>query len=297
MENLYDELSKLITKDRILLNEPMYKHTTFRIGGNADIFIKIQNLEELKNVLKIAKNTTVTIIGNGSNVLVKDNGIRGIVLKLDFNEIKYNGEYIECGAGVNLEKLLNFTYENSLEGVEFVTGIPGTVGGAIRMNAGAHEKSFGEVVFETTYMDLSGNISILNNEEQKFTYRHSIFEKLPGFIVSTKIKLYNGKQEEIIKKITEYRLQRKNKQNVGYPNAGSIFKRGNNYISAELIDKSELKGYKVGNAMVSTVHAGFIVNTGGATAKDVLELIEHIRRIVYQKYNINLELEIIVLGE
>lgn len=299
MEEIYNELIKKIDKDRVLKNEPMSKHTSIKIGGPADIFVKINNLDELKYGINIAKNKQipVTIVGNGTNLLVKDNGIRGITIKLDLKDIKINDEEIEVEAGVPLPLLARKSYENSLSGLEFASGIPGTVGGAIKMNAGAYGGEFKDIVKETTYLDNKLNIKTITNEEHKFSYRYSIFNNTEDTIISTKLKLNKAKKEEIQKKMEENTKKRIEKQPIEYPNAGSTFKRKNEDIPAQIIDKCGLKGYNIGDAYVSEKHAGFIINKGKATAEDVLKLIEYIKKVAKEKFKVELELEIKVLGE
>ena len=299
MEEIYNQLIKCLSKDRVLRNEPMCKHTSFKIGGPADIFVAVNTIEELKNTLNIAQTNKilVTCIGNGTNLLVKDKGIRGITIKLNFKNIKINGEEIEVGSGMQLPILAKTAYENSLSGLEFASGIPGTVGGAVKMNAGAYGGEFKDIVIETTYLDSEQNLKNIQNKEHKFSYRYSIYDETNDIIISTKLKLKKENQEIIKRKMEENSLKRKEKQPINFPNAGSVFKRKNEYIPAEIIDKCGLKGYNIGNAYVSKLHAGFIINKGNATAQDVLNLIEHIKNVVKEKYYINLELEIKVIGE
>lgn len=299
MEKIYNELIKYLSKDRVLKNEPMCKHTSFKIGGPADIFVKVNTIEELKNTLNIAKTNKipVTCIGNGTNLLVKDKGIRGITIKLDFKDINVNGEEIEVGSGMQLPILAKTAYSNSLTGLEFASGIPGTVGGAVKMNAGAYGGEFKDIVVETTYLNSEQNLKKIQNKEHKFNYRYSIFDETNDIIISTKLKLKKGNKEFIKSKMEEFSLKRKEKQPINFPNAGSVFKRKNEYIPAEIIDKCGLKGYNIGDAYISKLHAGFIINKGNATAQDILNLIEHIKNVVKEKYYINLELEIKVIGE
>jgi len=299
MEGIYNEIIKNIPEERVLKDEPMSKHTSLKIGGSADIFIKISNVEELKYIINLTKNkaTPLTIIGNGTNLLVKDKGIRGITVKLDLCNINIKDEIIEVEAGAKLPILARKAYENSLSGLEFASGIPGTVGGAVKMNAGAYGGEFKDIVIETTYLDRDLNIKTISNKEQKFSYRYSIFDETNDIILSTKLRLNKDKQENIKKKMEENALKRKEKQPIEFPNAGSIFKRKNEYIPAQIIDKCGLKGYNIEDAYVSEMHAGFIVNKGKATAEDVIKLIEHIKKTVKEKYEIELELEIKIIGE
>lgn len=301
MANVYNDLLTKINKEQIYLNEPMKKHTTFKIGGPADIFVKVKTIQELKYVIDVAKkeNAPVTVIGNGSNILVKDGGIRGIVVKPEFKEIEFiDEETIRVGAGVLLSKIANVAYEHELTGLEFAEGIPGTMGGAVRMNAGAYGKEIKSVIYSTTYIDKNSEVKIANKLEHEFDYRKSRFAKNKDeIIVESIIKLEKGNKAEIKQKMDDDKKSRKLKQPLQYPNAGSVFKRGNDYITSMLIDKCGLKGYNVGDAYVSDLHAGFIINKQNATAKEVLELIEYIKKKVYKEFNKKIELEIEVLGE
>ncbi len=299
MKDIYRKLEEIIDKNRIFQNEMMKKHTSFKIGGPADFFVIIESVEELKAVLKLAKelDIPVTCIGNGSNLLVKDNGIRGLTIKLDFKDLTINEDEIEAGAGVPIPVLARKAYENGLSGLEFASGIPGTLGGAIKINAGAYGGEFKDVVDFTTYLDNNLQVHTVSNEDQNFSYRNSRFNNTDDIIISAKMKLKKENKDIIKAKMDELSAKRKDKQPINFPNAGSVFKRKNEYIAAEVIDKCGLKGYNIGDAYISDLHAGFIINKGNATAQDVIQLIEHIKNTVHEKYNINLELEIKVIGE
>lgn len=301
---IVQNLTKVLKSAKIIQDEPMTKRTTFRIGGTADVFVRAKEVEDVKNVLLFAKNNQipVTIIGNGSNVLVRDKGIRGIVLYADLDQISFekieDGMLITVGAGYMMSGLSITCMEKSLTGLEFAFGIPGSIGGAVRMNAGAHGGQMQDIVVSTTYMDFDGNIKTLTNQEQEFDYRESIFSKHHiGVILETKLKLPYGNQEEIKSKMKEYTTYRKEKQPISYPSAGSTFKRGDGFITAKLIDECGLKGYKIGGAKISDLHAGFIINEKEATAKDVLELVQYTKQKVYEKFGKEIELEIEVVGE
>lgn len=299
MDKIYEMLLRIVPQEQILRDEPMKLHTSFKVGGNAEFFVKAKNKNELKEILKLTKeeNIPLFIIGNGSNLLVSDEGIKGIILKLDFDDYEIEDNIITVQAGMAVARLSRKALENNLSGLEFLCGIPGTVGGAIRMNAGAYGSEMKDVVIETTYMDESGEIYTIKNEEHEFEYRKSIFSKKKWIVLETKIKLEKSTNEEIIAKMNEFTKSRIEKQPTNYPSAGSTFKRGNGFITAKLIDDAGLKGYKIGGAMVSEKHAGFIVNTGNATAKDILQLIDIIKDTVYKKFNVEIELEILVIGD
>lgn len=302
IEILVNDIKKEIDENDILLNEPMNKHTTFKIGGNADIFIKANSIEKIQYILKLVNKYKIQlfIIGNGSNILVKDEGIRGIVLKIDLNNIDIldinNKCKVTVGAGVKLTQLSQILLKKSIEGFEFASGIPGTIGGAIKMNAGAYGKEMKDIVYETTYLTYNGEIITISNNEHDFEYRNSRFSKEKDIILQTTFVLNYGKAEDIKLKMQEYSNQRKEKQPLGVPNAGSTFKRGSDFITSKLIDECGLKGYKIGGAEVSKIHAGFIVNTNNATADDVIKLINYVKEKVYDKFKKDIQLEIEIIG-
>ena len=311
-------LTEEISTTQIFIDEPMKKHTSFKIGGDADVFIKVRKMEELKYAIDVAlkNNINITIVGNGTNLLVKDKGIRGFVIKLEFNHVKMEKineeEYlVRVGSGVKLSGLAQILLQEELTGFEFASGIPGTIGGAVRMNAGAYGGEMKDIVLQTKCLNLEEyknkvitsdvdkkiTIETLDNTQQQFTYRNSIFNNKKYIILETVLKLHKGNKEEIQAKMDEYLASRKEKQPIGIPNAGSTFKRGEDFITAKLIDECGLKGYSVGDAEVSTKHAGFIVNKGEATANDVLKLTKYVQKTVYEKTGKKIELEIEILGE
>lgn len=295
---ILEEIQKIVSKDKIFTNEPMSKHTSFKIGGPAEIFVKINNVEELKLIIKISKQAEVpiTVVGNGSNLLVSDDGIRGIVLKIEFDKIgiEESGK-LKVGSGVKLAFLAQKCLKEKLEGFEFASGIPGTIGGAIRMNAGAHGSEMKDIVKKITCMTRDGKIQVISNEEAKFEYRNSIFSQNDYIILEAEIQLRKGNPEEIRSKMDEYATYRKEKQPIEYPSAGSTFKRGNDFITAKLIDECGLKGYQIGGAQVSEKHAGFIINKGNATAEDVKQLMKYVEEQVYNKFGKKIEAEIEII--
>lgn len=290
-------------ENKIIFDEPMKKYTSFKIGGTADEFIKVKDEQELKEALKYAKNKNlkITIIGNGSNLLVLDKGIRGIVIKIDIQklEIEKKEKYAEITVGSGYKtmalgiKLMN----EGISGFEELSGIPGTIGGAIFMNAGAYGKEIKDINISTICMDYDGKIFELSNKEQEFEYRSSIFNKKDYIILETKLKLEYGKKEAIKKKMDEYLSSRKEKQPIEYPSAGSTFKRQEGVITAKLIDECGLKGFQIGGAKVSEKHVGFIINYNNAKAKDVIDLIKYVKEKVYEKYGIKIKEEIRIVGE
>ena len=303
-EEIYNYCVSNLNIKNIKINEPMSKHTSFKIGGNADIFINIENEAELKSILGFsrAEKIELTIIGNGSNLLVKDNGIRGIVAKIAFKNFKIEKSpkqaRVVAEAGVPLGLLAQKLAEEGVSGFEFAAAIPGTIGGAVRMNAGAYGGEFKDIVVKTKCMDEFGNIKVLSNEEQKFSYRKSIFQEKKLIVLETELALnVEADSAEIKRKMNKNFESRKEKQPLNFPSAGSTFKRGEDFITAKLIDECGLKGYSIGGAQISEKHAGFVVNTGNATAQDVLELCEYVKKKVYEKFEKKIELEIEILGE
>ena len=299
MQEIYEKLlNEGINKENILLNEAMNKHTSFKTGGNADIFIKAYLLEEIKSVLKVSKenNIPLFILGNGTNILVKDEGYKGIVLQIKLENINIDRTNVTVQSGVKNAILSKKLLDEELTGFEFASGIPGTIGGAIKMNAGAYGSEMKDIVKEVTYLDYDGNINTINNLECEFSYRHSKFFNEKAIILEVKLKLEKGDKNEIGEKINEFSRQRKEKQPIEYPNAGSTFKRGENYITAKLIDECGLKGYIIGGAEVSEKHAGFIINKNNATSKDILDLIEYVKKVVKEKTGEDIKLEIEIIG-
>lgn len=304
MINIYEKLQEGgIDKKNIFKDEEMSKHTSFKVGGKADYFIKITSIDELKFILSFSSKNKipVTVVGNGTNLLVTEKGIRGIVIKLELKEFKIEKNkdevLITVESGFALSKLANLAIKEDIEGLEFLAGIPGTVGGALRMNAGAHGKEMKDIVLKSKYMTRDGKIKTMSLDKHEFEYRNSVFSKLDVIILETTIKAKRGNKEEIKQKIEEYMHKRTETQPLEYPNAGSTFKRKEGIITAKVIDECGLKGYSVGDAEVSTKHAGFVINKGKATADDILKLVDDIKKVVKEKRNIDIELEVLILGE
>ena len=297
-----NELEKMISKENIKYNEPMSKHTSFKTGGNADIYIIAKTEDEVKKVIKFSKekNIPLHIMGNGTNLLVQDSGLRGIMLKieiqnLNIDEISESEVIVTAGAGIKIMGLAQILKQKGITGFEELAGIPGTIGGANRMNAGAHGKEMKDIIIETKCIDENGKIFVFENKEQNLVYRSSIFKNNKYIILETKLKLSKGNIEDIEQKMTQYLIQRKEKQPLEYPSAGSTFKRGNGFITSKLIDECGLKGYSIGGAQISEKHAGFIINKGDATSKDILDLIEYTKKKVYEKFKVVIEEEIEVI--
>lgn len=283
-------------------NELMSEHTTFRIGGPADLFVVPTTVEGLAAVVSACNKEGIYcfILGNGSNVLVSDKGIRGVVVSTAacLNNIELIGAYeIKCGAGVKLSRLSDFACENSITGAEFAWGIPGTVGGAVYMNAGAYDGEMKDILVSCEYLTSDGELHTMLADEMDLSYRHSAFNENGYVIVSATVRLKAGDKGEIRAKMDDFMHRRKSKQPLEFPSAGSTFKRPVGGFAAALIDECGLKGYSVGGAEVSEKHAGFVINKGGATCFDVMRLVEHIKKEVFLKKSINLECEIRVIGE
>lgn len=283
-------------------NEPMCNHTSFKIGGPADIFVIPKNMASLFKLTQFAKENDIylTIIGAGSNLLVSDKGIRGITVKIGANlsNISVDGDIITAESGISLAKIASVALEHSLMGFEFASGIPGSLGGAVYMNAGAYGGEMKDVIISADYMDFSGNIHTLTKEELDFSYRHSFFSDKSDFIIlSSKIKLALGKKDEIRNTMFELNQRRKDKQPLSYPSAGSAFKRPVGHFAAKLIEDAGLKGYTLGGAQVSEKHSGFIINIGNATSFDVENLIGYVQKTVFEKFGVELSPEVKLIGE
>lgn len=304
-ERIMLQLQNIIPQENILEDEPMKKHTSFKIGGNAEFFVKVETLEQLQKILEFTQenNIQLTIVGNGSNLLVKDSGIRGIVAKISIQGINIDinttdGEAeITVKSGTPIGFLAQKLYQEEITGFEELSGIPGTIGGAVIMNAGAHGKEIKDIVTEITAIDYDGKIHKFSNKEAEFAYRKSMFSNGKYIIVEAKLELQKGKKEEIKEKMDTYKQYRKEKQPIEYSSAGSTFKRGEDFITAKLIDELGLKGFQVGGAQVSEKHAGFIINKENATADDVLKLTQIIKEKIYEKYGKKIELEVKIIGE
>lgn len=299
--NKYDKLEEIVGKDKIKYNEKMSKYTTMRVGGPCDCIVFPDEISKIKEVIDFCKNENITffVIGNGSNLLVKDEGIHGVVIKLGhrFGKIEIDGEYILAYAGATMPALSQLAKKNSLKGLEFACGIPGTIGGGVKMNAGAYGSQISDILYEVTYMDEKEEIKTIKNKDCSFGYRKSIFTINPNYVIlSAKFKLEKGNIDEIENKMRENSLARKTKQPLEYPNFGSVFKRPEGYFVGKLVDDAGLRGYKIGGAQVSTKHTGFIVNVDNATCKDVLDLIEYVQTTVYNKFNVKLTPEVIIIG-
>ena len=287
---------------KILTDEPMLKHSTFRVGGPCDIMFFPENEEMLAFAIRAAKkeNVPLTVIGNGSNLLVKDGGIRGltVVLGEEFSGFSIDGNTVTANAGEPLSRLARACQKASLTGLEFASGIPGTLGGAMAMNAGAYGGEMKDVCVSARCMSLEdGSVQEYTLDELELTYRNSMPLKTGKIVTSAVFRLETGNPAEILAKMEDLNARRREKQPLSYPSAGSTFKRPEGYFAGALIEGANLKGYSVGGAQVSELHAGFVINKGGATAKDILDLIAHIQTTVFEKDGVRLETEVRILGD
>lgn len=280
-------------------NEPMRNHTSFKIGGNADVLIRVKNTEELTRTLVLSKKYGVPsfVIGRGSNLLVSDGGIEGAVISLgDMDGIEADGERIICGAGASLSSVCRAACENSLTGLEFAFGIPGSVGGALYMNAGAYGGEMSYVVESAEYIDFDGNAGKIANAEMRLGYRTSVFMTCEKIITKVIFNLKKGDKKAISERMNELIERRKQKQPLEFPSAGSTFKRPEGYFAGALIEKNGLKGAKIGGAMISEKHAGFIINYDNASCNDVKQLIKKVQKTVYENDGVMLSPEVIFKG-
>jgi UDP-N-acetylmuramate dehydrogenase len=298
---LIDCLLQKLSIDQIKTNESMKMHTSFKTGGDADYFITPDNIDELKYVLECCKNKNISyyVIGNGSNLLVGDKGFRGAIIQINknMNGFTVDKEIINAYAGITLARLATIALENNLTGFEFASGIPGTLGGALCMNAGAYGGEMKQVVLDATLMDKSGDIITLDVEKLDLAYRSSIISKENWIVISCRIGLKLGNPVDIKKTMDELTLQRKTKQPLELPSAGSTFKRPEGYFASKLIMDCGLKGFSVGGAQVSDKHCGFIVNKSGATSKDIMDLIQYVQKTVKEKFEVEIEPEVKMIGD
>ena len=299
-EEIKQKFCREFGSDRVLLEEPMKRHTTFRIGGPAEVFVMPGNLEEVQRILEICRTEDLPyfILGNGSNLLVSDHGYRGVIIQLDRNlgEITVKGTEIRAAAGSLLSTIAATARKSSLTGFEFAGGIPGTLGGAVTMNAGAYGGEMKDVLKEVTVMNQDGEILTIPADKLELGYRTSIIKTAGYIVLEAVISLKEGNIEEITALGRKLSAQRIKKQPLEYPSAGSTFKRPEGYFAGKLIMDSNLRGYRVGGAQVSEKHCGFVINAGGATAEDVSILMKNVTDIVYEKFGVKLEPEVKFLG-
>ncbi|NLJ96032.1 MAG: UDP-N-acetylmuramate dehydrogenase [Clostridiales bacterium] len=302
MEDLFlDKLKNIIESDRIKLKEPMSKHTTLHIGGEADYLVYPSSIQEIKDILLLCKDSNIPyyIMGNGSNLLVSDSGYRGLIIKLgnQFADIEVKEEgLVIAQAGVLMSKLSSVIAEHELTGFEFGAGIPGTLGGAVTMNAGAYGGEIKDCILSATVIDTEGKICTLDKTALQLEYRSSIIQKQNLCLLEAKMKFYKGEKQKILDKIHELNSLRRDKQPLEKYSAGSTFKRPEGYFAGKLISDAGLKGFQIGGAAVSDKHCGFLINKDNASAKDFIKLIGEVIRIVEAKYGVRLEPEVKFLG-
>lgn len=296
-----EALQKFVPAENILYNEPLSRHTTFRVGGEADCLVKIENAGQLSDVLHYLSVVEIPffIMGNGSNLLVGDKGFKGVILQVSdkMNAIRVAGNRIYAQAGAFLSQVARTAQAHGLTGLEFAAGIPGTVGGGVVMNAGAYDGEMKMVVEEVTVLNKEGNELHLDNETMEFGYRTSAIKNQPFVVTECCFVLKAGDKDAIGEKMADFQQRRKDKQPLEYPSAGSTFKRPEGNFAGKLIMDAGLRGAKVGGAQVSEKHCGFVINTGDATAADVRKLITYIQDEVERQFSVRLETEVIFLGE
>ena len=299
-DEIVTRLINITGKDNVRINEPMKNHTTFKIGGPAQYYVTPESVTQIQEVVSLCRNMNIPlhVIGNGSNILVGDDGVDGVVLALfnTFSDYEIKDNVITAQAGMSLIKLAVIALREGLTGLEFASGIPGSVGGAVYMNAGAYDGQMKDVVTSVTVLDEAGNIRILGRDELDMGYRTSAVAKHSMIVLQVIIELKTGDKEQIKDRMNQLSELRKQKQPLEYPSAGSTFKRPEGYFAGKLIADAGLKGYSIGGAAVSEKHAGFVVNIGGATAKDVVELTDYIKKRIIEQFGVTLELEIKKIG-
>lgn len=300
-EAVIEALCGFVPEDNIHVKEPMEKHTTFRLGGPADCLVEVENAGQLARIQHYLRQIEMPfiIIGNGSNLLVGDRGYRGIVLEMGhrMSSIDIDGTCITAQAGALLSQVARRAMEHGLTGLEFASGIPGSVGGGTVMNAGAYGGEMKQVVKSVKVLDKEGNELELDNDTMEFGYRTSVIRDHPFIVTEVCFELSYGKTEEIEARMKELMIRRKAKQPLEFPSAGSTFKRPEGYFAGELIMNAGLRGFQIGGARVSDKHCGFVVNTGSAVAADVLDVIHEVQSSVKEKFNVDLEPEVVILGD
>lgn len=298
---MYNQITNIIAEERLRWQEPLSLHTSFKVGGPADVMVFPQSIGEIQQVVKTCRQERLPfiVLGLGSNVLFSDRGFRGVVIKLG-QALKgwyISGPEIMAEAGIRMAHLSKKAAANSLSGLEFAEGIPGSVGGAVVMNAGAYNGEMSQILTAVSALDSQGNLHTFKPEEMAFNYRSSVFQSGDWIVVSALMKLSPGKRDEIEAQMREFARLRREKQPLDMPSAGSTFKRPNGVYVGPLLEEMGLKGFKIGDAQVSTKHAGFIVNCGQATAQDILDLIQYIQQRALAEHNITLEPEVRIIGE
>ncbi|MEB9368315.1 UDP-N-acetylmuramate dehydrogenase [Bacillus cereus] len=300
MEQLVNELIEADV-GRVLVNEPLARYTTMKIGGPADILIVPKHVAGIEKTLQLVKQykTKWTVIGRGSNLLVSDQGIEGVVIRLGegLDHLEVEKHKVRVGSGYPLIKLSTLLSRQGLAGLEFASGIPGSVGGAVYMNAGAHKSNISSVLSKALILFEDGTIAWLTNKELEFSYRSSVLQtKRPGIVLEAEFQLQAGKREEIVRSMQNNKDYRRETQPWNHPCAGSIFRNPIPHFAGDLVEKAGLRGYRIGGAQISEMHGNFIVNTGGASAQDVLSLIELIKHTIKDKFDVDMHTEVEIIG-
>ena len=297
----YNKLLEILKPEQIYRDEPMKNHTTFRIGGPADWFVTPSTKEEIQKLLMLgmSEKINVMLVGNGSNLLVGDLGIRGMVIQLGkvFSEIQVEEDRIYAQSGATLARIAGQAYDNELTGMEFAAGIPGTLGGAVTMNAGAYGGEMKDIIERVEVIDQKGEILEIPAEEMDLSYRHSRVSSEQWIVLGVWLKLKKGQKTDIKAAMDEYALARRTKQPLEYPSAGSTFKRPEGYFAGKLIEDAGLRGFSIGGAQVSEKHCGFVINKGNATDKDIVDLMDEVTRKVKETSGVILEPEVRRIGE
>ncbi|MGD6816269.1 UDP-N-acetylmuramate dehydrogenase [Metabacillus sp. 84] len=300
MENVIRELEEAKV-GKILVNEPLSKHTTMKIGGPADCLVQPDGVESIETIIQIVKKYKIKwrAIGRGSNLLVSDEGIEGVVIKLSdgLDHMELDGDILTVGGGYSVIKLATIISKKGFSGLEFASGIPGSIGGAVYMNAGAHGSDMSKILLKARILFEDGTIAWLTKEDLQFSYRTSILQnKRPGICLEAVLQLEAGEKESIVKIMQKNKDYRRETQPWNYPCAGSIFRNPLPEYAGALVEKAGLKGHRIGGAQVSDMHGNFIVNAGGATAADVLNLIAFIKKTIFEQYGVELETEVEIIG-
>lgn len=299
-EGVLEKIKTIFPSEDVLIHEPMKHHTTFRVGGDADCFLRVTQKEQIVETVKYLNSANIPyfVLGNGSNLLVSDKGYRGVILYLgDYQGIEILGNAVIAKSGTLLSSIAQKVKTEGLTGLEFASGIPGTIGGGVTMNAGAYDGELKDIITSVEVVNTKGEIRSLDQKDLEFGYRTSLIKREPLIVLSVSMSLKKGDISEIESKMSEFAARRRQKQPLEYPSAGSTFKRPEGYFAGKLIMDAGLRGYSLGGAQVSEKHCGFVINKGNAKAADIYELMEEVSERVYNKFQVNLEPEVIMLGE
>lgn len=295
-----EKFMRIYSEEELEIDAFMKDNIYFKVGGKVDILLKPTKVEQIEETIKLCKSNNIPyyVIGNGSNLLVRDGGIRGVVIKLcDLNQVIVEDRNIKAYCGALLKDVTTIAMENSLTGIEFACGIPGSIGGAVYMNAGAYDGEIKNTIIEAEVIDKEGNFKLLKGDGLQFGYRTSNIKKEGYIVVSATFGLVEGDKEKIFSRMADLTKKREERQPLEFPSAGSTFKRPEGHFAGKLIEDAGLKGYSIGGAQVSEKHSGFVINRGNATAKDILDLIRHIQEEVKRKFGVELKTEVRILGE